>query len=411
MSRRPALQAVLLALLLVLPHLLFLAVDQRPPNDHDTWYTKGVADSWTNAQLAPDAVGKVKAVAEHFLFEGWHPQLAQTLMLAAMVLLGPSLLVFRGINLLFWALLVGSTYAVGRQLRSHRLGLVAMTLVAWMPGMLAYARKWEPMFHGSAFSAFAWALALRCLAPDAARLRWPWLALGCALGARFYTHPTGLPDLGLTLALTPLFAFVLARRRGEALGPLLRRAAMLGGTTLALGAWYLGLLPVVAQEPSYKLEYYLGWRASYVGGGEGDLLQRQVQGLRKLSNALWHWHWHPVMALALGFPGLLAAGRQIARVPVTGAGLLGAIFLLQLPLVQITFANGAVTPDWLHLMPLAIILAAFGLSALVDVGGRLGQGGRALLVVSLGYAALSAVGPQVVSLAGPDPLLDSRAYR
>lgn len=412
MTRRQALQAGLLALLLVLPHLLFVAVDTRPPNDHDTWYTKGVADSWSNAQISESSAAGVRAVAEHFLFEGWHPQLAQSVLLTVMLVLGPSLLVFRGVNLLFFALLLGSTYAVGRQLRSHRFGLLVMTLVAWMPGMLLYARKWEPMFHGAAFSALGWALALRCLSPDAARLRWPWLALGAALGARIYTHPTGLPDLGLTLVITPLLALALARRRGQPIEPVVRRATMMGGITLALGAWFLGIIPVVPDEPSYKLGYYLRWRASYVAGSDTQTwaLGRQLEGTRKLVRALWSWHWHPVPALLLGIPGLLAVPRLLRRLPLSGVTLLAALLLLQLPLVQITFANGAVTPDWLHLTPLCVILAAAGLADLTTRADRVGRVAIAMLVGSLAYLALAAWGPPLISLAGPDPLLDDRAY-
>jgi|GEM_PF-1345777 len=411
--RRHALAALLLALLLVLPHLVFLAVDGRPPNDHDTWYTQGVADSWTNSTVVQGAPAKARVVAEHFLFEGWHPQLAQTVLLIATILLGPSLWVFKGINLLFWALLVGSIYAVGRQLRSHRFGLLAMLLVAWLPGVLVYARKWEPMFHGSAFSALAWALSLRCLAPDAARLRWPWVALGLTLGARFYTHPTGLPDLGLTLGLTPLLALLLARRRGEPLGPVARRGAGMAFTALAMGAWFLGLLPLVPDEPSYALPHYLKWRASYVGGGDMDqfTLHRQLAGLDKLRNALWAWHWHPVPSLALGIPGLAALPRLVRAAPLSGHGLLAALLLVQLPLVHVTFVNGAVTPDWFHLLPLSVVLAASGLWGLVELGGRWAPAGKGLLAIAVLYGAWAAFMPQAVSLFGPDPLGDSREYQ
>ncbi len=411
-KRRPALQAALIALLLVLPHLLFLAVDVRPPNDHDTWYTNGVADSWSNAQIDDRPAAGLLAVAEHFLFEGWHPQLAQSALLVGMLAFGPSLLVFRGVNLLFFALLMGSTYSIGRQLRSHRFGLLVMALVAWMPGMLVYARKWEPMFHGAALSALAWALALRCLSPDATRLRWPWLALGIVLGARFYTHPTGLPDLGLTLLGTGFMALLLAGHRGESTSPVIRRVGMTVVLTFALGAWFLGLVPVVPDEPSYQLGHYLRWRAAYAGVGDagGGLLGWQLEGVRKLVHALWNWHWHPVPALLLGVPGLTVLPWVLRRQPRSGATLLSALFLAQFPLVLLTFANAAVTPDWLHLTPLCVILAAFGMT---EFSGRTGWPGRAaaaMVAGSLVYLTLGAWGPPLLSLAGPDPLSDDRAY-
>lgn len=402
----------LLAALLVAPHLLFLAVDQRPPNDHDVWYTLGVAESWTNAALAPSSSGRWQVVLDHFLFEGWHPQLAQTVMLALMVALGPSLLVFRGVNLLFWGLLVGSSYAIGRQLRSHRFGLLLMVLVAWLPSMLLYTRKWDPMFHGAALSALSWALALRCLRPDALRLRWPWVALGLAVGLRLYTHPTGIPDLGLTLSLTVGFVVVRTWRRAEELGPALARGALAVGVALAVGAWYLGLIPVVPQEPSYQLLQYFEWRMPYIAVDEGKLSPlRQIAGTADLVAALFRWHWHPVPALALGVPGLLALwGAARRATPFSGLLLLLAIALLQLPLVQHTFANGAVTSDWLHLIPLFVILTAFALVELSMGVDRRATLARAGLTLTVGYCGFAAFVPLAASFEGPDPLMDDRAY-
>ncbi len=403
---------VLLALLLVAPHLFFLAFDQRPPNDHDVWYTLGVADSWTNAHLTPTGVGKVGVSLEHFLFEGWHPQGAQTVMLALMVAFGPSLLVFRGVNLLFWVLLVGSVYAIGRQLRSHRFGLLAMVLVAWLPSTLIYTRKWDPMFHGAAVSALGWALALRCLKPDAARLRWPWVALGLTVGLRLYTHPTGIPDLGLTLTLPVVFVVLRSWRRDHELRPVLARGALACGVALAVGAWYLGLIRVVPGEPSYQLIEYVEWRLPYIAVDEGKLDPlRQLAGTADLAEALLLWHWHPIPALALGLPGLVALPALVWRSPPwSGVMLLAAVGLIQLPLVQHTFANAAVTSDWLHLLPLFVILAALALTEIAAGFSRQATLARAGLIVTVGYCVFSAFGPLIVSALGPDPLMDDRAY-
>lgn len=400
-------RAALLGLVLSLPQLLFLAVDQRPPNDHDTWYTSGVAQSLTNAALADGPEGTARVVLDHFLFEGWHPQGAQTVLLVAMLLFGPSLLVFRAVTIGYWALLVGSSYAVGRQLRSHRFGLLTMVLVGWLPGILAYSRKWDPMLHGAAISVLGWAFALRCLRPDAARLRWPWVGLALTLGARFYTHPTGLPDLGLVAVLVPSLALLGARRRGEPPGPLRWRAAGLLLGVFALGAWFLGCLPLVPDEPSYALPHYLRWRMFYVGTGGGELsLARELEGLLKLGRSLFFWHWQPGQVLFLGLPGLIGLGRLLRRGVPDEVRMLLVLLLLQVPIVIHTFANGAVTPDWIHLTPLAVILAALGLCEVAAMP-RL----RRLPILAVGYAAVAALVPPAVALLGPDPLLDDRPYQ
>lgn len=401
--RRQGRDVLLLLAVLTLPHLLFLAVDNRPPNDHDVWYTSGVADSLTNWAMASSPWAHVRVIVDHFLFEGWHPQGAQTVLLAVLAVFGPSLFLFRATNLLFLWLLVGSTYASGRQLRDHRFGLLVAGLVGWLPAFLAYARKWEPMFHGAAFSVLALALALRCLRPDAARLRWPWIALGLALGARFYTHPTGLPDLSSTLGVTAAIALWAARREGRPLRPLVGRLAICGGITLALGAWYLGVVPRADGEPSYKLMGYLAWRSGYVSSELGwfDPV-RNSQAALKLGRGLLLWHWQAVL-LVVAIPGLIRLPGLVRRAPTSGIALLAGIAALQLPVAWVTVQNGGVVVDWLHLEPLFLVLCAASLATWE-------RPRRWLFGVAVANVVFAAVVPPLASLTGPDPQLDDRAW-
>jgi len=391
-----------LLLVLTLPHLLFLALDQRPPNDHDAWYTNGVADSLGNLALADGVVAKAQVVAEHFLFEGWHPQAAQTVLLVVLGLFGPSLALYRGTSLLFLWLLAASGYAVGRQLKGHRFGLVCAGLLGWMPVMLAYARKWEPMFHGAAVSVLCLALALRCLREH--RARWPWVAFGAALGLRFYTHPTGLLDIAMTSTATSAMALWIAHREGRSWTPVGGRIALAGGVALALGAWYLGLIPVVPEEPSYELRAYLRWRASYLSTDYSAFdVRRNLASLQKLARALCLWHWQGLVVVVL-IPGLIATLRRMRQVPADGVALLTWIALLQVPWVHTTMKNGGMVIDWLHMEPIFLLVSLAGVWTLAD------RWRRPLLGLAAANVVFAAVVVPVLSLTSPDPLQDQRAW-
>ena len=391
-----------LVLALTVPHVLFLALDGRPPNDHDSWYTGGVPDALIHWTLAGGPIARVRVVIDHFLFEGWHPQGAQTVLLAVLGVFGPSLLLFRATNLLFFWLLVVGSYACGRQLRGHRFGLLVAGLIGWLPSMLAYARKWEPMFHGTAVSVVALACAIRCLAPDAARLRWPWVALGLALGARFYTHPTGLPDLAATGALTTLLALLAARKRGEPLTPLARRVALAGGIALALGAWYLGLLPVVDGEPSYRLSAYLRWRQGYLYSDLPALdWHRNVAAVLKLGRGLALWHWQSLL-LVVAVPGLVRLPALVRGAPTGPLALLAGVALVQLPVVFVTMKNAGMVVDWLHLEPTFLLVCAASVATLPQA--------RILFGVAVANVAFTALLVPLAGLTTADPVLDDRVW-
>lgn len=387
-------------LLLTLPHLLFLAVDQRPPNDHDGWYNGGVPGSLANIGLVEGLGSKLRVVIDQFLFEGWHPQGPQTVLLAVLALFGPSLFLFRATNLLFFWLMLGGAYACGRQLRGHRFGLLMAGLLGWLPAMLVYARKWEPMFHGSAVSVVALAFALRCIRADAATLRWPWIGLGVTLGARFYTHPTALPDIFVVLGATCGMALWRARRAAEPLP--WRKVALVSGLTLGLGAWYLGLLPVVHDEPSYRLLSYLDWRRGYLYSDYPVLdPHRNWAAIAKLVRGLALWHWQ-LLLLVIALPGLWLVPRLARAAPTDGVALLAVIAAIQLPPVFVTMKNGGMVVDWLHLEPLFLLLCSAAVATLA--------GARWLFGFAIANVVFAALVVPLLSLTAPDPVFDDRAW-
>ena len=178
--------------------LLWAALDQRPPDDHDAWYTHHVIGFMNDlAGMSPP-----RAVAR-FGFFAWaesdHPPVASIGTWATLAMFGTSRFVYRMATLPFFLLLVTGATLAGWELLGRRWGFVTGLLVAGLPSVVNASRKADFVFHAAGLSAVCLALALG-LALRRPRSLGPWLAFGAVAGLRMNSHSLSVVDLGALAA-------------------------------------------------------------------------------------------------------------------------------------------------------------------------------------------------------------------
>ncbi len=409
---------VALVAALCLPLVLFAALDTRPPDDHDAYYTNPLVADLLAWQHAEGPLPGVRALVRH-AFDGGNaqlPPLVRVGWLAVLGWLGPGTFSFRIAALPFLVLTLLGSYLAGRQLLGHRAGLLAAFVVGTLPAVLNYSRKADLMTHGMALTALALFVALRIVRSPERRGRGVWIVLGVIQGLRLYTHPIVLGDVVLIYGGLLL---VLAVEAWGAWGMLWRsRLGGLGlsvGCTLVVGAWYLVPDMSFYEGPTYSLYHYWAGRAHFLnaggaGGYEPYLLSEVTV---RLASDLGRIHLHPVVLGLVVVPGLLSVplvlrpGSVGAEEAATRRGLLlvAIVLLGQLPLVVVTLRNYAYTVDWVGLSLPTVLLCLGSLGvARRTYAPRAAWLGPVFAVVLVVNGLATASIPLVRSLAGPDPV-------
>jgi hypothetical protein len=400
--------------------LLFCAVDQRPPDDHDDFYTAN--SSWA-LQDFRDAglVGKPGVLWDHFQRGELHPRLSQTFLVATMGTFGPSRFVYRASNLPFLLLLLVGTYLVARELAGVRLALVAAFVVGNLPMVINYSRKWDIQFHAAALTPLGIWLALAACRSEGARATRLWVFFGLWQGLRLYTHPIIVPDVLVTLAVVGLLLKPHASATGQPFGRHLRRYLASLAACFAAALYYTGLARGVLGEPEFSLRRYLSQRGSYSETGwwiDSDVLAK----LNHLHELLAEVIWLDLMPLAsiLLLPGLLLLPIVLLRRRLwgdqpPGTRWLAVLVLLpclaQVPPVALGTSNRAFLNDWLFLVPGLVVLSLLALRR-----AALWFGPREPFWVQVGVAALILVSvlhhavPLGARAFGPDPIDDHEAW-
>ena len=400
--------------------LLFCAVDQRPPDDHDDFYTAN--SSWALQDFREAGLlSKPGVLWDHFQRGELHPRLAQTVLVATMGTLGPSRFMFRATNLPFLLLLLVGTYLVARELASVRLALLATFVVANLPMVINYSRKWDIQFHAAALTPLGLWLALAAARSEGARATRLWVLFGLWQGLRLYTHPIIVPDVAVTLAVVGLLLKPHASATGRPAGPQLRRYAVALAAWFAASLYYTGLARRILGEPSFSLRRYLSQRGSYSETGwwlDSDGLAKLNHFHDLLAEVIW-LHLMPLASVLL-LPGLLLLPIVLLRRHLWAEQPAGTRWLVlvvlvpclaQLPPVALGTSNRAFLNDWLFLVPGLTILS---LISLRRAARWFGPGEAAW--VRVGVAALILVSvlhhgvPLGARLLGPDPIEDHGAY-
>lgn len=397
--------------------LLWAALDRRPPDDHDDFYThRSIAAVFAAREASPAQLPGV--LASHMADGYLHPQLAQTSLVGTLGTFGISRFWLRATNAPWLFLLLLGTFLVARELSEPRLALLAVFVVGTLPIVLNYSRKWDIQFHAACLVPFGLWLAIRALRDG--RHRW-WVAFGLWQGMRVYSHPIHLPDIAVTVALVGaarIAPAVLRRDVGEAL----RRAVPWAGAAaivVAMSVWYTGFLGDLIGEPGYSLRQYLAARHSYTEGAwiqDASVLAVARLGADLVREVFW-LHLMPGAAFLL-LPGLLAVPGYVLRRPVNRTGwgiewLLLLTVLAQVPPAGLAASNRAYINDWLFVFPTVVILALIALRAMRD---RLMTERRRTLATKSWVAAAVlnglwvAAAPVVASLAGPDPVDEPEHY-
>jgi len=404
-----------LALLLLLSAgslITWAALDRRPPDDHDFWYTHhvvGLLNDLRGAELR----SALSRIGQFVWRESDHPPLASVSTWLTLEALGPSRVGFRLVLLPFLLLLVAGAAATGRELLDTRGGLLVGAAVAGMPSVVNASRKADYVMHaagiGSVTVALAVALALR--GPRVGLL----VALGFAAGIQLCTHGLSVVHVGALLAGLGLVAW----RRWPR--PLPRQGiALAAAPFLLLAAPLIGLPWPGAGVAEYALFKYWHFGGQYVVGSEGSALDVAAL-LRAAGHAgpgLLRHHWMPVPALLVFVPGLLAAfwaclappdGAEDGRLR-DGLQLLGVTVALQLPVTLLTLSHGAVLRDWIGLAVPASALAVGSLTRLARRRAAPAGLVRGWVALVAAHAAFVAWVPALVSSVGPDPLVERGAY-
>ncbi len=398
--------------------ILWAALDQRPPDDHDGWYTAHVMGMLTDVQGASRSEALAR-FARLVWSDSDHPPLASVSTWAALATAGPSRFVFRLSTLPFLLLLVAGTALAGWELLGRRWGLLAGAIVAGLPSVVNASRKSDYVFHASGLGAvgLAFALALVLRRPRRAEI---WLAFGAFCGFRFSSHGLALVDVGATFLALALLEFA-RRRQGAPPAVQWRTGVLMVLLTAAVGAPLLGLPVPGHGAAEFALFKYWHFGSQYVVGGAGAAtvdLNEVARAAGFAVRSLFRHHWMPVPALLLFVPGLLLAPWACLTRPTTadderlrtGLRLLGVVLLVQVPVALLTLSHGAVLRDWIGLASVSTLLA---LGSLVRLGRLRGWelGVRAWAGVLLAHSVFAAFVPTVASALGPDPLVDYAAYR
>jgi hypothetical protein len=405
--------------------VLFGVMDNRPPDDHDDFYTAALADDvWKFEEASP--LGKL-AVLGHRLKEGpgqFHPQLAQTFLVAAMGTFGRSVTVFRLANLPFLLLLVFGTYLLARELSGARLAVLAAFVVGTLPIVTNYSRKWDIQFHAAALTPLGLYLGLRALR-SVGRDGWKWwIGLGIVQGLRMHTHPIVISDVAVTFAILGAAMLPMGRIQGASIQLRIRQLIVALGVTHLISTWMLGVYGNVLGEPGYSLHHYLPQR---IGGG-GYLstawwgkailvaqlglvldLVREVQWLH-LMRTTWLLLLPGIIAapVLLLWRGTLEREDSIRR---WQAAVIALAIAIQVPPILLATSNKAFLNDWLYLVPGGTVLALVAMDRIVHLAGahssRLRLGWSVALVAN---GILLTLVPLGVSLAGPEPMEKPEFY-
>jgi hypothetical protein len=396
-STRWGLAGVLL--LATLQLVLFAALDSRPPNDHDPFYTDS-SIPWVLQLRDASPMAWPGVLVDHFLGGDLHPRLAQTVLVLALGLFGETATVFRLANLPFVLLLVGGTWLLARELGVRRPALAAFA-IATLPLAIHASRKWDLQFHAAALTPLGlWLAAVALRRRD----RWVWAMFGAFQGLRLYSHPLVLPDVALTLVLVP--ALGLWRGRGapwvRIQGPGL---AVLSASVV--GSLFLGVLG----SAGWSLPKYLAQRGDYAQGWwwkDADLAARAGLFVEVAAEFAWLHFMPPLLAVTL-FGVLCAALVRLRPDGLTSADravwpMLLVLVLLafaQVPIVGLAVSNQAFVGDWLFPIPGLLVVAAWGLERGLRDHPAWGRG-LASIVVLQGLLVVSV--PLGLGALGPDLL-------
>jgi hypothetical protein len=416
---------LLVMLFVALGLVVFSVADNRPPDDHDDFYTAALAhDVWQFEQAS--VLGKMRVLG-HRLKEGpgqFHPQLAQTFLVATLGTFGTSQTFFRLSNLPFLLLLVFGSYLLARELSGPRLAILAAFVVGTLPIVTNYSRKWDIQFHAAALTPLGLYLGLRALrARGKDSWKW-WVGLGVVQGLRMHTHPIVISDVAVTFALLGVAAVGIARSRGSLSELPIRQLIVALGVCHIISTWMLGVYGNVLGEPGYSLHHYLPQR---IGGGgylsstwwSKAILVAQLGLVLDLIREVQWIHLMRTTWLLL-LPGIIATPvlllwrgklepedslRRWQALVIAGA------IAIQLPPVLLATSNKAFLNDWLFMVPGGTILALVAMARVAHLAGersdRIRRGWSAALVVN---GALLLIVPLGVSLAGPEPIEEPSFY-
>lgn len=353
--------------------LLWCAWDRRPPDDHDLFYTAWALDHLGRA--GGDAGGALRSALADVPRSGIHPPLAQLNLLAWFTAGGVSRLVFRAANVKWLLLLLFGTERLGRELVGRRAGLLAMAVVGTLPIVVNSSRKADPYFAAAALAPWGLWLGLVALRRGGG---W-WAAFGALQALRMSAHPVALPDVVATLAVLSLAGRMTGSRRWA------------WGLVAAAAAGWPSLVGM-----SWSLPAYIAERTGYLDAGG-------LAGLRYAGT----WVVEIVRVhLFVGGAALLSLGllRPRAMVGTPGRRIGCVLLLLQVPPTVLAISNGALWPDFLHLLPGAVVLL---LASFESWPGRV-QGGWA---GGLGlHGAAVVVIPLAMAFTGADPIQQPEAF-
>ena len=400
--------------------LLFCAVDARPPNDHDDFYTAN--SIWAVQDLGEAGLlAKPGVLWDHFRGGRLHPRLAQTTLVASLGTFGHSRFVFRATNLPFLLLFALGTYLMAKELAGPRLALLAAFVASNVPMVINYSRKWDIQFHAAALTPIGIWLAIAALRADGRRALKLWVGFGVWQGLRLYTHPIVMPDVAVTIGVVGLILWPHGRALGRSFLP------RLGGFILGLVAWfgvalyYLGIARSWLGEPEYSLRRYITQRGSYSDVGwwiESDWVAKANHFYELITEVIW-LHTMPAFT-ALLLPGLLLLPIALLRKswwadrePGTRWLVVALLVpvLAQLPTIALATSNRAFLNDWLLLVPPLVVLALVTSSAaattLDELRAPWSTGWAVAILVAGCLHHLIPLGGRVL---GPDPLEDPEHY-
>ena len=399
--------------------VLWAALDRRPPNDHDDFYThRSIPAAFEAHEAGP--VPSLGVLARHFRDGTLHPQLAQTSLVAALGTFGISRFVLRAANAPWLFLLLFGTFLLARELSGPRLALLAVFIVGTLPIVLNYSRKWDIQFHAACLVPLGLWLGIRALRATHGAGRW-WLAFGAWQGLRAYSHPILLPDIVVTLGLVGIVQVLPAALTKDLSGAMKRLRPWLGAVAVAalLSIWYTGFLGDWVGEPDFSLRNYVFTRHSYTEGAwikSASIAAVLRLGADLLRETVW-LHLMPGAAFLL-LPGLLALPGRILRPPrepITWGiewMLLGTV-LAQIPPAGLAASNRAYFNDWLFVFPTVVVLSV---TALQHLHGRIVSertrriSAEAWVTAVVLNGLFVAVTPVAASLSGPDPLEHPEHY-
>jgi len=382
--------------------VLFAAFDRRGVNDHDPDFAGGAA-LWSETFAEAPLVERPGVLWDHLARDlGLHPRLAQTWLVAFCGTFGWNEVTLRLANVPWVLLLVLGTWALGRQVGSVRMALLAAFVVSTLPVSVHMSRKFFIHYHAAALVPVTLALALH-IARSPAGARWRWGALGLLLGLRLSSHPVQFADAALTVGA--LLALGLWRGRAFVAGCL--GAALLG--VLIASPWLFG----GGEGQEGGLAFYLDHAGRYTSfesfQREGPIVAQWT--LRVLGRQLWTATLMPPALLLLLIPGSIAAAWSVVAADSDRAPrrALALLFVLQLPVLFLAVTNAGFVADWMYLLPGLVVLCLVGLERWSE--GRVPSSLRRLWVAAVIVQGAAVVTiPLVASLSGPDPIAQPEAY-